>query len=67
MTIFLSLYRAYVTSIIFGKFHDDTPNSKGTRSQKPFLYMGGGGGGGGAGADNSNGVYFEHHRKLVSL
>ena len=21
----------------------------------------------GAGADNSNGVYFEHHRKLLSL
>ena len=34
-----------------------------------FLGMRGGGGGGGrgAGADNSNGVNFEHHRKLFSL
>ena len=39
MTKFLGLYIAFVTSIIFVKFHHDTPNSKGTRVQKPFLYI----------------------------
>ena len=39
MTKFLSLYRAFVTMIIFVKFHHDTTNSKGTRRQKPFLYI----------------------------
>ena len=43
------------------KFHHDTPNSKGTRGHKTiFCTLG-------AGADNSNGVNFEHHRKLLSL
>ena len=61
MTKFLSQYRAFfVTSIIFVKFHHDTPDSKGTRDQNPFLYIG-------AGADNSSGVNFEHHRKILSL
>ena len=50
-----------MTSIIFVKFHNDTLNSKGTRGQKPFFCILG------AGADNSNGVNFEHHRKLLSL
>ena len=56
----LSIYRAFVTSIIFVKFHHDTPNSEGTSGQKTFLYTG-------ARANNSYGVKFEHHRKLLSL
>ena len=51
----------FVNSIFFVKFHNDTPNSKGTREQKPFFCTLG------AGADNSTGVNFEHHRKLLSL
>ena len=43
------------------KFHHDTPNSNGTRGQKPFFVHRG------AGADNSKGVNFEHHRKLLLL
>ena len=39
MTKLLNKYRAFVTSNIFVKFHHDTPNSKGTRGQKPFLYI----------------------------
>ena len=31
------LIKTFVTSIIFAKFHHDTPNSKGTRGQKPFF------------------------------
>ena len=46
--------------IIFVKFHHDTPNSKGTGGQKPFLYIRGR-------AYNSNGVNFEQRRKLLSL
>ena len=34
---FLSKYTAFVTSIMFVKFHHDTPNSKGTRGQNPFF------------------------------
>ena len=32
-----------------------------------FFVRGGGGGGGGAETDKSNGVNFEHHRKLLLL
>ena len=61
MTKFLSLYRAFVTSIIFVKFYHDTPKSTGTRGQKNnFCTLG-------AGADKANGVNFEHYRKLLSL
>ena len=31
------LIKSNVTSIIFVKFHHDTPTSKGTRGQKPFF------------------------------
>ena len=31
------IYLVLVTSIIFVKFHDNTPNSKGFRGQKPFF------------------------------
>ena len=61
MTKFLCIYRAFVTSIILVKFHHDTPNSKGTRGLKPFFCTLG------TGADNSNGVNFGHHRKLLAL
>ena len=39
MTKFLSLYKAFVTSNMLVKFRHDIPNSKGTRGQKPFLYI----------------------------
>ena len=42
------------------ELHYDTPTSKGTRGKKIFCPLG-------AGADNSNGVNFEQHRKLLSL
>ena len=43
------------------KFHHDTPNSKKELEAKnQFCALG-------AGTDNSNGVNFEHHRKLLSL
>ena len=45
----------------FVKFHNVTPNNKGTRGQKPFFCTLG------AGTDNSNGVNFEHRRKLLLL
>ena len=50
-----------ISSVIFVKFHIDTPDSKGTKGQKTFFCTLG------AGADNSNGVNFEHHRKLSLL
>ena len=31
------LIKSFVTSIIFVKFHHGTPNSKGTRGQKPVF------------------------------
>ena len=34
MTTSLSLFRSF-----FVKFHHDIPNTKGTRGQKPFLYI----------------------------
>ena len=40
MTKFLSLYRTFVTSIIFVQFHHDTPTSKGIRGLKPFFTLG---------------------------
>ena len=36
---FLSKYKAFVTVIIYVKFHHDIPNSKGTTGQKPFMYI----------------------------
>ena len=33
------LILSFVTSIIFVKAHHDTPNSKGTRGQKPFFFF----------------------------